>query len=76
MFNEVEQSIINRMEQLGYKANEFYVVIEDPRYPQVVFWENYQGFFWDSERNKLGAQFCTCNAYEASECACGTWDDE
>jgi hypothetical protein len=76
MFKEVERSIINRMEQLGYKANEFYVVIDDPRYPSVVFWENYQGFWWDSEKNKLGAQFCTCGAYGADECACGAWDDE
>ena len=73
MFKEVEQSVIDRMVELGYKADEFYVVIEDHRYPQVVFWEGYQGFWWDSERNKLGAQFCTCGAYEADECSCGVW---
>jgi hypothetical protein len=75
MFKEVEQPIINRMIELGYKANEFYVVIEDPWYPQVVFWEDYQGFWWDYNTNNLGERFCTCGAYEASECACGVWDD-
>lgn len=71
----IEKMITERMVELGYKADTFYVVVNDPRHPQVVFWDNYQGFWWDYENHKLGEKFCTCNAFEASECCCGVWDD-
>ena len=73
---EVENTIIASMKENGYNPHDFYVVVNVPRYPQVVLWDNYQGYWWDWETMSLGQQFCTCNAYEASECCCGVWDSE
>jgi hypothetical protein len=57
-----------------YPNEPFHVSFEDPRYPRVVF-NNERGYWWDLDNNKLGSQFCLCNAFEPSECICGVWDD-
>ena len=78
----VEKEVVEEVRKQHTGLN-FYVNIEDPRYPQVIFndnpeqpeWDNYKGYWWDLENNKLDANFCTCGAYEPDECSCGAWDD-
>ena len=78
----VEKEVVEEVRKQHTGLN-FYAFIErDPRYPQVVFngnpdqpeWDNYKGYWWDLDDNKLGANFCTCGAYEPDECSCGAWD--
>lgn len=66
-----------------YPNLNFYVVIDqDPRYPLVVFndnpdnpeWDDYKGYTWSMENNRLGHNVCTCHAFEPDECSCGAWD--
>lgn len=50
-FNDREDEITKRMVELGYGTTDFYVVMNDIRYPMVVLWEDYQWAWWDNEND-------------------------